>query len=135
MTFTLTSRRFLGPVAAAIALLAATFVLAIPGSAAAGQPAICAQYPDLPQCEEDDAGGGGNENENDGDGDGDDPVGGGGGTGNADGGDLPFTGYPLTPLLALLLALLVAGMAIRAYLIVRDRLRVDSAVDSHFGDL
>jgi hypothetical protein len=46
---------------------------------------------------------------------------GGGGDGDGDG-NLPFTGYPLTALILLLLVLLLAGLALRAYLAVRDRL-------------
>lgn len=37
------------------------------------------------------------------------------------GDELPFTGYPLTALILLLLALLLLGFAIRAYLAIRDR--------------
>jgi hypothetical protein len=35
------------------------------------------------------------------------------GSGSAGGGELPFTGYPLTPLLAIVIALLVAGLLLR----------------------
>jgi hypothetical protein len=42
------------------------------------------------------------------------------------GGELPFTGYPLTPLVWLLLAVLVAGVCLRAHLAVRERLRARS---------
>jgi hypothetical protein len=41
------------------------------------------------------------------------------------GGTLPFTGYPLTALILLLLILLLIGLAIRAYLAVRDRISGD----------
>jgi hypothetical protein len=44
-------------------------------------------------------------------------------------GELPFTGYPLTPLILLLLLLLLIGLAIRAYLEMRDRLRARGAGD------
>ncbi len=52
--------------------------------------------------------------------DGSDPSAGGDGTAS---GELPFTGYPMTPLLLLLLALLAAGLLLRAYLAVRTRLQ------------
>ena len=55
--------------------------------------------------------------------------GGAAGTTGGNGGELPFTGYPLTPLLLLLLLLLAAGLAIRAYLAVRGRMR-----SRHAGD-
>jgi hypothetical protein len=38
-------------------------------------------------------------------------------------GELPFTGYPLTPLIMLLLLLVLGGLLIRGFLAVRDRLR------------
>lgn len=40
----------------------------------------------------------------------------------ANNGTLPFTGYPLSPLVMVLLILLLAGLALRAYVAVRDRL-------------
>jgi len=81
---------------------------------------ICEQYPNLPVCVEPDDGGG----DRDGDDDGDEDVAGAGAGASAGGdgdGELPFTGYPLTPLLLLLLALLLAGLTIRAYLAARER--------------
>jgi hypothetical protein len=93
------------------------------------KPAICDEYPDLPVCSET-AGGGGDDNEVGSDeasgtatpvSGGDDSAGGAGGTGS--GGELPFTGYPLTPLLLLLLLLVAIGLAIRAGIAVHDRIR------------
>jgi len=98
------------------ALAALATVHAAPASAQL--PAVCQQYPNLPQC--------------------DDPIvieepeapPGGATTPGAPGtaptaaaapGTLPFTGYPITPLLLLLLVLLIAGLTLRAYLAVRDR--------------
>ena len=49
------------------------------------------------------------------------------GIGAPGGGELPFTGYPLTALILLLLILLLLGLAIRAYLAVRDRIVSDRA--------
>ena len=64
-------------------------------------------------------GGGGGDNPTGG---GQNPAGGGGeataptaATGETDAGDLPFTGYPLTPLLWVVLGLVVAGLAFRAF--------------------
>lgn len=42
-------------------------------------------------------------------------------------GQLPFTGYPLTPLVLLLVLLLAAGLLLRAYVGVRDRIRTRNA--------
>lgn len=125
--FTLSSRRL-----AILAALAVAFFAALAASsvgtqtASAGQPPICSEYPDLPQCEE--GGGNGGENPNPPQEEPDDEGGAGGGpgagpTGDAGGGELPFTGYPLTSLMLLLLILLATGLAIRSYLAVRDRLR------------
>ena len=65
------------------------------------------------------------------------PGGGGGATasagGNAGANDgaeaatLPFTGYPVTPLVVLLLILLAAGILVRSYVAVRHRLRARHA--------
>ncbi|MGH2950967.1 MAG: hypothetical protein ACRDKX_02850 [Solirubrobacterales bacterium] len=128
--------------AAAAAVLALSAVLA--ASASAQQPAICEQYPQLPECQ-------GNGvvvpegpnnpdnqfNPNQGP-DGDESIpgvpisfpGDGGpsaGPGAGAGGALPFTGYPLTPLLLLLLILLAAGLLIRGYLAARERWRLRQA--------
>ena len=51
------------------------------------------------------------------------PSGGAAGPVGGQGGELPFTGYPLTPLILLLLILLAAGLTLRAYVALRDRLR------------
>jgi hypothetical protein len=103
--------------------LAATFAFsaAMADPASAQVPAICDEYPGLPQCEAPTAGGGDAPGNQDGGGENALP-GSGGATGEADG-TLPFTGYPLTPLLLLLLVLLVTGLTIRAYLAIRDRVR------------
>ena len=112
---------------ASACLLAGLVLLLLPPSqASAGVPAICEEYPNLPQCEEGGGGGGGNE-------DPDEDAGGAGPTGDADG-ELPFTGYPLTSLLLLLLALLVAGLTLRAYLAIRGRVRGSPAADRSFVD-
>lgn len=112
---------------ASACLLAGLVLLLLPPSqASAGVPAICEEYPNLPQCEEGGGGGGGNE-------DPDEDAGGAGPTGDADG-ELPFTGYPLTSLLLLLLALLVAGLTLRAYLAIRGRARGGPAADRSFVD-
>jgi hypothetical protein len=114
-----------------LTIAVAVFALAFAGAAAliasnasqasAGVPAICEQYPDLPQCEAPTDGGGSNPTGSD---DGTAPVADEGGptAGVGTGGDLPFTGYPLTALILLLLALLLAGLALRTYLAARDRL-------------
>ncbi len=100
---------------AGIALAALTMALWAPSAEAQN---ICIEYPDLPQC----VGPGGGEGNPDGDGDGN-GVGVGPSAGDlGDGGKLPFTGYPITPLVAILLALIAAGAALRTYLYVRDRL-------------
>ncbi len=85
---------------------------------AQGLPAICEDYPDLDVCigpiedgvidGDDDVGPGGDE--------------GGAGNGSGDGdGALPFTGYPLTGLILLLLILLAAGLTLRGGTALRER--------------
>jgi hypothetical protein len=103
--------------AAALAFSAATA-----DKASAQGAAICQQYPSLPQCQSPSSGGGGNQGSGEA---GAIPGGGGPTAGEQAGakGELPFTGYPLTPLLLLFLILLVAGLTIRSYLAIRDRLR------------
>ena len=109
-------------VAVAVALaLALVGAMAISGVVAeqanAGLPAICDQYPNLPECEENVTPPG------------EQPGDEGGPTAEQGAaGELPFTGYPLTPLILLLLALLLAGLAIRTYLAVRDRLADDNSL-------
>ena len=123
--FTLSSKRL-----AILAALAIAFFAALAASSAgtpiasAGQPPICDEYPDLPQCEED-VNQPPEEPRDDDEPDEDEdaaPVGPSGDAGDGDG-ELPFTGYPLTSLMLLLLALLAIGLAIRSYLAIRDRLR------------
>ena len=127
---------------AAIALMLAALAVALvvggafASGASAQVPAICDQYPELPQCSPADNDPDGDDPDGTDDGDtgvpaGTDDAGGpssaipGGGGGPTAGagatGELPFTGYPLTPLLLLLLALLLAGLLLRAYLALRDR--------------
>jgi hypothetical protein len=104
-------------VAFAAALLASLWLIQMaPAPALAQAPAICDQYPNLPQCEEDE----GDEDEDD--------ENQGPGAGSGDGpsapdaaGALPFTGYPLTALILFMLALLAVGVATRAYLALRTR--------------
>lgn len=48
------------------------------------------------------------------------------GTGQTDSGELPFTGYPLTTVLLVVLALLIVGTLIRVAVASRDRIRTDS---------
>jgi hypothetical protein len=97
------------------ALLGAVLSFAWAAAASAQQPAICEQYPQLPIC----VGPGG------GDGEDDDAVPGGLGAGGASagdaGGNLPFTGFPITDLILLLVALLLAGLGIRAAQTLRQR--------------
>ena len=102
--------------ALALATVCVAMLVAAP-SASAQQPAICDRYPNLPQCQ----GPTGVEGPTDDAGPTDDGVNPGpAGTGDA-AGDLPFTGYPMTFLILILLALLLLGLAIRAYLAARDR--------------
>ena len=117
MNETLTTSRYakLGLVAVALLVFAFTFS-SLTAQAGAQLPAACEQYPDLPQCIDDD--GGGDDNGDGGDlgpGDGD-------GTGDLNtAGSLPFTGYPMSAIVLLMLALLLAGIAIRAYTAARER--------------
>lgn len=126
---------------AAIASLALAVVFAASASA---DPAICDQYSvGLPQCSQGTTGGeetGGSQNPGGGNGDqggAANPAAGGdadssaipsdgaasaGAPGGSDG-TLPFTGYPITPLALILLTLLLAGLTLRAYLAIRERLR------------
>jgi hypothetical protein len=104
----------------AVALALGTLGLAaiFTSSASAGTAPICAQYPDLPQCSGNGGGGGGGDQSSD-------ALGALGGdnqaTAGTSEGSLPFTGYPLTALLLLFVILLAAGLAIRAYVALRDR--------------
>jgi hypothetical protein len=107
----------------ALAMLASLgFALIASQPAAAQLPPICEEYPDLPQCELPD------EEEPPGDNDGNN--GGNGGTGDTDG-NLPFTGYPLTPLLMLAIVLLATALAIRGYIAIRKRLSTERGPTSY----
>jgi hypothetical protein len=115
-----------GWVAPLLALVAALVAIALLPDSASAQSAFCQQYPDDPACLGDVGPGGGNGAFDPGVGFG---PGVGAGDGSGDGaGNLPFTGYPITPLLLLLLILLLIGLALRTYLAVRDRLRKRAAV-------
>lgn len=99
-------------------------VLAPAAQAQDDLPPICEDYPDLDVCNPEPQP---PEPPDDGD-DGDGDVGPAGAGGGGDGdGSLPFTGYPMTDLLLLLLALLVAGLTIRALIAARERLQARSA--------
>ncbi len=96
-------------------------ILAQSASAQGPGSALCDRYPELPQCQDDDG-------DDDGDDDDKNPSGGGGNPSTDDdgpSGNLPFTGYPLGALTLLLVLLLVAGLTLRAYLAVRDRIAGD----------
>lgn len=103
-------------------LLGIAGLLAIATPSASAQSAFCQQYPNDPSCI-------GPIDDDDQDDEDDvvvlDPVPGGAGDGasGASSGELPFTGYPMTPLLLLLLALLATGLAIRGYLAARKRIQ------------
>lgn len=115
-------------VAVFLALVAALVAgaVAVPHASAQGTDPVCEEYPNLPQCEEGET--------DDGEDDADDredqddqasPVPGGGGPTASDsggGGNLPFTGYPVSSLVLLLIALLAVGAALRGYLAIRERL-------------
>jgi hypothetical protein len=96
-------------------------LLASAPAQAQGLPPICEDYPDLEICEDDDDDGGQDDDDDD-VGPGGTGSGGAGGDGDGDGnGSLPFTGYPLTGLILLLLILLAAGLALRAGGALRER--------------
>lgn len=106
-----------------IAILLALVALAVAAAPANAQlPDICDQYPNLPVCQAPD------------DADDEVPAGPTGEPGDREGGTLPFTGYPLTPLILLALLLLLLALLIRAYAEVRERWRSGAArggADSH----
>ncbi len=123
---------------AAIAALVALATLALAAATAdraSAEAAICAEYPGLTQCDQPVGGDAETGDDVSPTGTGADPTTGGGtpsaipgagGPSAAAGGAgargaLPFTGYPLTPVILLLLALLVAGLTVRAYVAIRDR--------------
>ena len=107
-------------------------------SSAFAQSAAADQYvPNPPGGGQEPTGGGGGQNPTGGGG-GQNPAGGGGGeeaaggggdlspsagTGESDAGELPFTGYPLTALLLVMIFLVVAGLVIRFGPSGLDRLR------------
>lgn len=110
---------------AALGVVAAGMLAAEPASAQL--PAICDQYPQNPNCDGDIGPTGGSDVST--------PPGSIGptgtlgataGVGEGAGAELPFTGYPLSALILLLLLLLLIGLAIRAYLAIRDRIQARS---------
>lgn len=111
-----------GLVLGALATVVAISMTAPSAASAQGLPSICDEYPNLPVCDPEP------------------PVPPGGEEGGptaedqgVDKGELPFTGYPMTPLLLLLLLLLLLGVAIRAYLEMRDRVRARGGGDGPLG--
>lgn len=118
-TFLKTSQWLVGALAGLALILGISAVMAAPAQAQGAPPEICDEYPNLDVCDDDD-GGDGNDNDDDfgPGGGGDDDLG--SGTGDSDG-SLPFTGYPLSGLILLLLALLALGFAIRGGVALRDR--------------
>jgi hypothetical protein len=97
--------------------LLVALVLAIAAAPASAQ-GICDQYPNSPGCGQGPGGGGGNNNDDENGND--ENVSPTANLGDGDG-NLPFTGYPVTPLVLLLLALLATGLATRGYAAVRER--------------
>lgn len=99
-------------------LMTVAFALFAASPANAQDP--CEQYPNSEDCQ-----GGIGPEPGGGDDDGNLPGGEdtGAGTGNLGDGDgaLPFTGYPLTPLVMLLMILLGLGLMARAYVFARER--------------
>jgi len=121
-TSSLTTRKAIAFVAAlAVAFLATLAILVASAPQASAQlPSICDQYPDLPQCQgptgtTGTTGPTGTTGTTG-------PVGPTAGVDAGATGALPFTGYPVTALILLLLILLLTGLAIRGYLAARDRL-------------
>ena len=82
---------------------------------------FCDEYPDVPGCETGPTGTTGTTGPNGTDG----PNLAEGPAATEAGDELPFTGYPLTALILLLLILLLVGLTIRAYLAIRDRVTGD----------
>lgn len=127
MSTTVRTRRI--TVALAAALLALGMVFVLNASSASAQAVNCQYNPNLPQCDNGGNGpgngGGNNHPGNDNGGEGGNPAT--GAIGGSDNGTLPFTGYPLSPLVLVLLILLIAGFTVRAYLAVRDKLASERA--------
>jgi hypothetical protein len=101
-------------------VFAGAFALVSANDASAQLPSACDEYDD-PTCigpvdEVDPDDGTGNNDDG-----GDQGPSGIAGSGDGDG-SLPFTGYPLTGLILLLLVLLAAGLAIRGGIAMRERL-------------
>jgi hypothetical protein len=126
----------------ACALLAAVSIAAAVAPVSAQAQAVCDEYSISPLCRDGDRDGGGGPT---GGGPGDGVFSGGGPEGDAVAltselaaddaanperavkaakGELPVAGYPATPVVLLLAALLGAGLLIRIYLAVRDRRRM-----------
>lgn len=104
---------------AVLALLGACALLLVAAAPAGAQSsAFCQQYPNDPTCVDDITGGGDPDNDDVGadTGGGNSPI----GAGNATS-QLPFTGFPLTPALLLMLLLLAAGIALRTAVWLRER--------------
>jgi hypothetical protein len=103
--------------------------LAAPSASAQGPGSeFCDEYPSAPGCETGPTGDTGDAGETGDAGTSGMPdAGPTAGIGAPGGSELPFTGYPLTALILLLLILLLLGLAIRAYLAVRDRIVSDRA--------
>jgi hypothetical protein len=109
----------------AVSALALAAMLTAPSLAAGQSPDICAQYPDDPQCQPPDTGGGnppgttspGTDNGavNPASGGASLPPGSVGPTGHLSkgSGTLPFTGYPISPLVLFALLLILLGLIIR----------------------
>jgi hypothetical protein len=114
---------FLVLIASAFAVLTVAAIGAQSAPAQALGSEFCQEYPNAPGCQDT----GPTDNEGGAD-PGDDATPSAAGP-SADegstGGSLPFTGYPLTALILLLLILLLVGLALRAYLAVRDRVAGD----------
>jgi hypothetical protein len=98
-----------------VALCVGLIVVLVSAPAASAQqlPPICDEYPNLPQCQQ---------LPDDDDGDNPDATGPSANGDAAGGGELPFTGYPLTGLILILFVLLIAGLALRTAVAIRDRL-------------
>lgn len=98
-------------------LLCAMLLMGPVSSAEAQLPPICQEYADLPVC---------NQGEEDDDGP-DGPIGIPGPDDTAGGGTLPFTGYPITPIVLVALLLLIAALLLRGAIAVNDRMQARTA--------